>query len=134
MIGWEELTAKVAKAWQSLTPEQQNNALIYADNYGEAGAIDHFGKKYGLPDAVSLNSSFSLWAPDMLDSQYIIYVDDKGGENVKKIRLEPESYQKTDLVENPLSVEKGTAILLLSHPGKVLNEYYKKKLAEQRLH
>src|SRR5471030_700051 len=38
MLGWDEMTEKVAKAYNSLTPEQQKNTIIYADNYGEAGA------------------------------------------------------------------------------------------------
>jgi len=133
MLGWEELTAKVAQAWQSLTPEQQRHTQIYADNYGEAGAINHFGKQYNLPVVISLNSSFALWAPDNLDGDYIIYVDEQGGKNVKKLQLNPESYHKTADVENPLSIEKGTAIFLLVHPAQVVNELYKKELAEKRL-
>jgi hypothetical protein len=134
MLGWDELTAKVAKTWHSLSPEQQKHTQIYAANYGEAGAIAHYGKLYNLPEVISLNSSFALWAPNNLDGEYVIYVDDHGGENIKKIKLDPKSYCKTGTVENPLSVEKGTAIFLLIHPGPSLNEQYKKELAQNRLH
>jgi len=132
MLGWDELTAKVAKVWQSLTPDQQKHTQLYADNYGEAGAINHFGKQYNLPAVICLNSNFALWAPDNLDGQYIIYVDEQGGKNVEKLQLNLESYRKTDSVENPLSVEKGTAIFLLVHPKPALNEQYQKALAVQR--
>ncbi|MDF2430901.1 MAG: hypothetical protein JWP44_532 [Mucilaginibacter sp.] len=133
MLGWDEMTAKVAKAWNQLTPEQQKHTQIYADNYGEAGAIHHFGKQYHLPDVISLNSSFTLWAPDNLDGQYIIYVDDQGGGNVKKFASHLESYRKIGEVDNPLAMEKGTAIFLLVHPQPIFNEGYKKELAEKRL-
>jgi hypothetical protein len=132
MLGWEELTAKVAKTWQSLTPEQQKHTQIYADNYGEAGALNHFGKLYHFPEVISLNSSFALWAPEDLNGQYIIYVDDHGGDNVKKFQVNLESYHMTGAVENPLSVEKGTAIFLLVHPKPALNEQYRRELAEKR--
>ena len=60
------MATEVNQAWKSLTPEQQKHTQIYADNYGEAGAIHHFSKQYHLPDVISLNSSFTLWAPDNL--------------------------------------------------------------------
>jgi hypothetical protein len=133
MFGWEEITASVAKAWNSLTPEQQKHTQIYADNYGEAGAIHHFGKQYNLPEVVSLNSSFTLWAPDNLDAQYVIYVDDRGGKNIEKFKPFYKISQKFGEVTNPLAVEKGTSIFILVHPGPELNAAYRKELAEKRL-
>lgn len=133
MFGWDEMTAAVVKAWNSLTPEQQQHTQIYADNYGEAGAIHHLGKPYNLPDVISLNSSFTLWAPDNLDGQYIIYIDDSGGKNIDKFRPVFESAQKIGEVKNPLAREKGTAIFLIVHPKTPLNEAYKKELAKKRL-
>jgi hypothetical protein len=133
MLGWDEMAAKVAKAWQSLTPEQQKYTQIFADNYGEAGAIHHYGKQYHLPDVISLNSSFTLWAPDNLDGQYIIYVDDQGGGNIKTFASALESYSKFGEVENALAREKGTAIFILVHPKPALNQRYTKELARKRL-
>jgi len=133
MLGWEELTAKVAKAWETLNPEQQKHTQIYADNYGEASAINHFRHQYHLPVAISLNSSFALWAPDNLDGQYIIYVDEQGGKNVQKLLLNVESCRKTGEIEDPLSVEKGTSIYMLVHPTVALNAFYRKERAEKRI-
>jgi hypothetical protein len=134
MFGWDEMTVKVAKAYQSLTPEQQKNTQIFADNYGEAGAIHHFGKQYNLPEVVSLNSSFTLWAPNDLNAHYIIYVDDQDGGNIKTFASYLESYTKIGEVESPYAREKGTGIFLLinSKPEK-LNERYTKELAKKRL-
>jgi hypothetical protein len=133
MLGWDEMTDKVAKAYNSLTPEQQKHTQIYADNYGEASAIHHLGKKYNLPKVACLNSSFTLWAPDSLNAHYIIYVDDKGGGNVKKFESQIESYTKVGEVEFPLAREKGTGIFLLVNPKPRLNEVYQKELAAKRL-
>ncbi|WP_208394644.1 ArnT family glycosyltransferase [Mucilaginibacter gilvus] len=132
MLGWEEMAQKAAQTYHSLTPEQQKQAQIFADNYGEAGALHHFHKKYNMPDVVSLNSSFALWAPDNLDAKYIIYVDDD--DNVTA-RLAPllESYKQTGEVFTPLAREKGTRIYLLVNPSPKLNEVYKAELAKKRL-
>ncbi|MDB5132259.1 MAG: hypothetical protein JWR02_2008 [Mucilaginibacter sp.] len=133
MLGWNEMTALVDKAWRSLTLEQQKHTQIFADNYGEAGAINHLGKKYNLPATISLNSSFTLWAPDNLDGQYIIYVDDQGGGNINTFQSALESYHKVGEVENPLAREKGTAVFILVHPGRALNDRYREELAEKRM-
>ncbi len=133
MFGWDEMTALVAKAWNQLTPEQQKHTQIFADNYGEAGAVHHFGKQYHLPEVISLNSSFTLWAPDNLNGQYIIYVDDNWGANIKKLSPYIESYRKIGEVQNPLARERGASVYLLVHPKPALNEIYKKELAEKRM-
>ena len=64
MLGWEEMTALAAKAYNMIGDKE--SAFIYAENYGEAGAITVIGKKYGLPEAVSFNESFQYWAPGAL--------------------------------------------------------------------
>ncbi len=133
MFGWDEMAALVNKAWLTLTPEQRKHTQIYADNYGEAGALHHFDKQYNLPDVISLNSSFTLWAPDHLDGQYIIYVDDQGGGNVNSFKQYLESYQKIGEVVNPQAREKGTAVFILVHPGPQLNQRYSSELAVKRL-
>lgn len=133
MFGWDEMTVLVAKAWNELTPEQKKNTQIYADNYGDAGAVHHFGKQYNLSEVISLNSSFTLWAPDSLNAKYIIYVDDRGGKNIESFASALESYKKIGEVENPLAREHGTAVFLLVNPKTPLKERYAKELERKRL-
>jgi 4-amino-4-deoxy-L-arabinose transferase-like glycosyltransferase len=59
MVGWQDLTASVAKVYQSIPKEEESGTIIYAGNYGEAGALDLYGKQYDLPRVVS--GSNSLW-------------------------------------------------------------------------
>jgi 4-amino-4-deoxy-L-arabinose transferase-like glycosyltransferase len=63
MFGWEELAATVAKVYQSLSPSEQAKCMIYVRNYGEAAAIDFFGKKYHLPNAACGHNSYWFWGP-----------------------------------------------------------------------
>jgi hypothetical protein len=62
-FGWEELAATVAKVYGTLTPDEQKQCVIFVRNYGEAGAIDFFGKKYGLPHAICAHNSYWMWGP-----------------------------------------------------------------------
>ena len=128
MLGWDELSKKVADTYNSLTPEQQKHTIIVADNYGEAGAIHHYGKQYNLPEIISLDSSFGLWAPaDLGDTQYVIFIDDNDGKNAEKIGTVMGSTKKTGAITNPLAREVGTGVYLFAHPKPIFNTFYKKE-------
>jgi hypothetical protein len=61
MSDWEEIVAAVAKAHAGLPPEERSRATILASNYGVAGAIDHLGRRYGLPPASSGHNNYWFW-------------------------------------------------------------------------
>jgi hypothetical protein len=62
-IGWPELVRTVDAVWTSLPPSQRASAVIFADNYGLAGAINELGRGMGLPAAVSRQNSEWWWGP-----------------------------------------------------------------------
>jgi hypothetical protein len=74
MFGWENMVATVAKVYNSLSPEEKQKCVIGASNYGEAGAIDFFGKKYGLPHAISSHNSYWIWGPGEKPGEVLIVV------------------------------------------------------------
>ncbi len=73
-FGWENLAATVARVYQALPPEDRAKACIFASNYGEAGAINFFGKAYGLPQAISGHNQYYLWGPGNCTGELIITV------------------------------------------------------------
>ncbi|HUN89420.1 MAG TPA: hypothetical protein VMU28_11545, partial [Terriglobales bacterium] len=60
-FGWPEMVATVAQVYNSLPPEDRVHGGILAGNYGEAGAIDFFGPKYGLPQSISAHQNYYYW-------------------------------------------------------------------------
>ncbi len=62
-FGWEEMTATVARVYNNVPAEVRPTTAIFALTYGQAGAIDLFGPKYGLPPAISGHQSYFLWGP-----------------------------------------------------------------------
>ena len=63
-FGWDEMVAAVAAAYQALPPEEQARAAVIGNNYGESGAVDLLGPKYGLPlPALGTDQSYWLWGP-----------------------------------------------------------------------
>jgi hypothetical protein len=59
-MGWPELVQQLAKIRDLLGPAERSRFGILAGNYGEAGAINVYGKEYGLPEAICGTNSF--WA------------------------------------------------------------------------
>jgi hypothetical protein len=62
-FGWQEMAASVGHVYNHLRPEDKKRAAIFCQNYGEAGAIDFFGPKFGLPPAISGHQNYFLWGP-----------------------------------------------------------------------
>jgi Dolichyl-phosphate-mannose-protein mannosyltransferase len=62
-IGWPQLVGTVDAVWASLPPSQRASAVLFADNYGLAGAINELGRGTGLPTAVSSQNSEWWWGP-----------------------------------------------------------------------
>ena len=62
-FGWEEMVAAVAQVYNSLPADVPSRTAIFAQNYGQAGAVDLFGPKYGLPEAISGHQTYFLWGP-----------------------------------------------------------------------
>jgi hypothetical protein len=57
------MAAAVAEAYRALSPQERASCMILGRNYGQAGALRHFGRALGLPPAVSQHNSFYLWGP-----------------------------------------------------------------------
>ncbi len=61
MFGWEEQVKLVDSVYQSLSPDEKKNCVLWAENYGEAGALKILGKKYDLPNPICRHGSFWTW-------------------------------------------------------------------------
>lgn len=75
-FGWEEMVRTVANYYHSLPPDERKKTAIYCGNYGEAGAIDFYGPKYGLPRAICGHQNYFLWGPRDTTGESIILVGD----------------------------------------------------------
>lgn len=79
-FGWPEMVSKVAEVYNSLPAAERARTAIYAGNYGEGSAVDFFGPKLGLPQAISAHNSFYLWGPrDFRGNTLILLQSDRAG-------------------------------------------------------
>jgi 4-amino-4-deoxy-L-arabinose transferase-like glycosyltransferase len=75
MLGWPQLVSAVAAVYGNLPPRQRAHTAILASNFGEASAIDVYGKAFGLPQAISANNNFWLWGPRQYTGRTVIEVN-----------------------------------------------------------
>jgi hypothetical protein len=108
-FGWEEIVAETATAYTRLSPADRPGCGIFAQDYGQAGAIDFFGPRYGLPPALSGHQTYWLWGPRGYSGNCLVVLGDSRG------RLE-ELFEHVEYVgtsaDNPYALEKEIAVYI----------------------
>jgi dolichyl-phosphate-mannose-protein mannosyltransferase len=107
-FGWEEMVAVTAQAWARVPAEQRADCGIFAQNYGQAGAIDFFGPRYGLPPAVSGHQTYFLWGPRNYSGNCMIVLDDRK-ETLDRLFEQVEDVGSSD---NPYALERHIPVFL----------------------
>ncbi len=112
-FGWDEIVDEVAIAWNKIPAAERNDCGIFAQDYGQAGAIDFLGKKYGLPAALSGHQSWWLWGPRGYTGKCVIVLDDNR-ETLEKL------FERVDLVgssrHNSYALERDIPVYICRGP------------------
>jgi hypothetical protein len=117
-FGWKEIADEAVVAWNRLSPEERGSDLskacgIFAQDYGQAGAIDFFDRKLGLPPALSGDRTYWLWGPRGYSGNCLIVLGDPRG------RLE-QLFGEVEFVglsaDNPWALEKKIGVFICRKP------------------
>jgi Dolichyl-phosphate-mannose-protein mannosyltransferase len=73
-FGWRRLARDVAGVYFSLPADVRTRTAIYADTYGDAGALDFFGPAFGLPPAISSQNNYYLWGTRGYDGSTLVAI------------------------------------------------------------
>jgi len=76
-FGWQEISDETAVAWNRIPAAERADCGIFAQDYGQAGAIDFFGRREGLPGAMSGDRTYWLWGPHSYSGNCMIVLDDR---------------------------------------------------------
>jgi hypothetical protein len=58
---WKELAQDVSAAYLTIPEEERRTTVALVGNYGEAGALELFARKYALPWVISTHNSYWFW-------------------------------------------------------------------------
>lgn len=62
MLGWPHVVAQIASVVDRLPPAERADAVVFTQNYSEAGAVDWYGPGDGIAaHAISGQNSFWIW-------------------------------------------------------------------------
>jgi hypothetical protein len=62
-VGWPAYVREIGAVYRSLPAARRSSAIVLGSNYGEAGAVQHYGPADGLPAAYSGHNGFWYWGP-----------------------------------------------------------------------
>lgn len=134
MLSWDEMTQKVANAYALLDSNEKAHTLLFCDNYGEAGAVNYYGRKYHLPPAYSDNASFLYWMPQDYDRfDVLLLVTDDQQEMQHKFIKEFRSVPFVDSIVNPYAREHGSLVIMLKGPSEAFRQAFRVKIDRDRL-
>ena len=118
MLGWEEQARALASAYRSLSPDEQREAVIIGNNYGEAGAAEFYRRRYGLPPVVSTAGSFWYFGPGELPGRVTITI----GETIPGMQRFFGDVREAAHLVSPWSVreERDRRVLIARQPKTTL--------------
>ena len=102
MLGWREKVAAVARVWDGLPPRERRDAVILTNNYGRAGALQFYGPRFGLPDAVCPCGTFWQYGPGTKPGRVLVTV----GLRPDELREHADDVSLADTVREPWGVEE----------------------------
>jgi hypothetical protein len=122
-FGWERLTRDVASVYHGLSPAQRAESAIYADTYGDAGALDFYGPRYGLPPAISSQNAYYTWGTRGYDGRVLIAI---GATRIDRLRRYYRSVTLVRTSTEPLKwiVEGPAPIYLCRDPVAPLRQIW----------
>jgi len=99
-FGWKEMATKIAAVYDALPPDDQTKAIFFGQDYGQAAAIDIFGRPLGLPAAISTHNNYYLWGPRGYDGGVMIVI---GGNYQQMVGLF-DSVEKVGVIDTPYAM------------------------------
>lgn len=122
MLGWKADVDSVARVFNSLPPAERAEAVVGADSYGHAGAIDYYGPKLGLPPAISAVGSYWFFGPGTKPGNVGVVLGDDSASLARLFR----SVHQVTRTSNPWGVpyERHVPIFVVRQPWRPLQQVW----------
>lgn len=122
MFGWEEQVAIVDSLYSSFPDDVRANIVIWAENYGEAGAIQIIGDKYDLPSPISRHGSFWAWGYQNPNAEYWISI----GNEERSVNYIFNNCTLIRTIDHPYAIreERGIPLYLCSDPKMPIQKWW----------
>jgi hypothetical protein len=109
-FGWPEMVATVARAYDSLPPAERAKTAIFANDFGQGGAVDFYGPRYGLPKAIGGHLTYWYWGPRDYTGESVLVL----GDNRETLQREFEIVKPMAEIGHPYAMEQEHFTLFLA--------------------
>ena len=109
-FGWPEMVATVARAYNSLPPAERARTAIFGNDYGQAGAIDFYGPRYGLPRSIGGHLTYWYWGPRNYTGESLLVL----GDNQRRLEELFESVIPMAQIGDPYAMDQEHFTLFLA--------------------
>jgi dolichyl-phosphate-mannose-protein mannosyltransferase len=109
-FGWPEMVATVARAYDSLPPAERAKTAIFANDFGQGGAIDFYGPRYGLPKAIGGHLTYWYWGPRGYTGESVLVL----GDNRETLEREFEIVKPMGEIGHPYAMQQEHFTLFLA--------------------
>src|SRR5262249_30094629 len=99
-FGWSEMAQTVAAAYHAIPPAERERTAIFGQDYRQAGAIDFYGPKLGLPKAISGHLTYWYWGPRAYTGEIMLVM----GDRKEVLEREFERVEKVGTVGHPYAM------------------------------
>ena len=106
---WNPILKSVKECYENLPEEEKQNCLVWGRHYSHAGAINLFTRKYNLPQAFSLHSSYYAWVPEFSRDATIIAIADKGWTKQNYLKYF-DDVQELKAIKNPYALNENWSL------------------------
>ena len=125
MFGWREMTDAVSRVVAALPPGDQARTVIRANDYGQAGAFQRFGR--GLPPVACGHNNYWLWGPGNPQPDVEVRLGDAESAQVWTSEVYRECEQR-GVFQNPwvMPYENHLGIYVCRYPRETLGDRWPK--------
>ncbi|KAA0921396.1 glycosyltransferase family 39 protein [Streptomyces apricus] len=112
-VGWRSLADAAARGWSAVPARERSRAVVLAQNYGEAGALDRYGPARGLPRPYSGHMSYADWGPppDSADGP-VLLVRQEDAHGIERYFTGCRQVARVDNGHGVENEEQGAAVVL----------------------
>jgi 4-amino-4-deoxy-L-arabinose transferase-like glycosyltransferase len=115
-VGWPTYVATIGEVYQGLPADERAHAVLLTGNYGEAGAIVHYGSQYGLPSVYSgQNELYFEGPPPASDTTVIAWTE--GPDFVRSMFVDCQDMATMDNGVGVDNEEQGSHVLVCQLPA-----------------
>ena len=133
MLSWEEMAKKMATAYHTLDSNEKKHTILFCDNYGQAGAVNYYAKRYDIFLNLTATMPVSVyWLPVTPAFENIVLLTDDVHEMEHAFLKNFKSAVLADSITTNYAVEKGDLIIVLKGADSTFKKFFKDKLAKDR--